>query len=143
MKKKFLLFGIVGLLVATGFGYAGDSALLKIFSKGWPDFITSSQIKYSTISGNTSGDNTVVAAVTGKKIRVLSLYVITTDAATVAFESGASGTALTGDVPCAANGGFVLPFNSGGWFETAASALLNMELNAVSQTSGALSYIEV
>lgn len=100
-------------------------------------------IKYAALSGATSGDNTLVSAVAGKKIRVLSLYAVAAGAVTVRFESAAGGTALTGVASLAANGGIVLPFNEGGWFETNAGELLNMELGGAVQTSGSLSYIEV
>lgn len=103
----------------------------------------SSEIKYAVIDAATSGDNTLVAAVTGKKIRVLSLYLVATGAVLVRFESGASGTALTGQSSMAANGVLVLPYNPLGWFETAAAALLNLELGGAVSVDGALSYIEV
>jgi len=100
-------------------------------------------IKRAIISGATSGDNTLVTAVTGKKIRVLSLFLVAAGAVTVRFESGAGGTALTGVMSVAANGALVLPHSDAGWFETAAAALLNMELGGAVQVSGALVYQEV
>jgi hypothetical protein len=104
--------------------------------------VSDSPIKFAVISGATSGDNTLVAAVTGKKIRVISLVAIPT--ATVAFrlESGAGGTALTG-VAQLTTVGIVLPHNPSGWLETAAATLLNMELGAGTQVSGCLTYQEV
>lgn len=101
------------------------------------------KIKYAIISGATSGNNTLVAAVTGKKIKVLSLYLLAAGAVTVRFEDGASGTALSGVMSVAANGGIVLPANNAAWFETTAATLLNMELGGAVQVSGGLSYIEV
>ena len=93
------------------------------------------------ISGATSGDNTLVAADNaGRKIRVYSLFIVVAGAVTVRFESGASGTALTGVMSFAANGGISLPHNPDGWFETAADTLLNMELGGAVQASGALTY---
>ena len=100
-------------------------------------------MKRAIISGATSGDNTLVTAVTGKKIRVLSLFLVAAGAVTVRFESAAGGTALTGVMSVPANGSLVLPFNEAGWFETAAAALLNMELGGAVQVSGALVYQEV
>jgi hypothetical protein len=100
-------------------------------------------IKYAAISGATSGNNTLVAAVSGKKIRVLSLYLNTVSAVTVRFEDGAGGTALSGVMSLPDTGGMVLPHNEGGWFETTAGTLLNMELGGALQTSGGLAYIEV
>ena len=88
-------------------------------------------------------DNTLVAAVTGKKIRVLSLFLVASGAVTVAFESGLSGTALTGQMSVGANGNIVMPFNPEGWFETAAAALLNMELGSTTSVDGCLTYVLV
>jgi hypothetical protein len=61
----------------------------------------------------------------------------------VRFESGAGGTALTGQMILAANGGFVLPFSPIGWFETAANTLLNLELAGATTVDGNLMYTVV
>ncbi len=103
----------------------------------------SSETKYAVIDHAGSGDNTVVVAVTGKKIRVLALFLVTGAAVTVRFESGAGGTALTGQMVLAVNSVLAVPFNPEGWFETAAGALLNLELSAAVSVDGALAYQEV
>lgn len=100
-------------------------------------------VKYAVVDHAGSGDNTLVAAVTGKKIRVLSLFLVAAGAVTVRFESGAGGTALTGQMSMAANGVLQLPFNDRGWFETAAAALLNLELGGAVSVDGVISYVEV
>lgn len=101
-------------------------------------------IKYAVIDSATSGDTTLVAAVTGKKIRLLSLIaVMTGTAVTIRFESGTGGTALTGQMTPSQGGGFVLPYNPGGWFETAAGVLLNLELGGAQSVDGCLTYVEV
>jgi hypothetical protein len=100
--------------------------------------------KRAVIDHAASGDNTLVAAVTGKRIRVLSLFLIASSGVTVRFESGASGAALTGQMVLSAAGdGVVLPFNPAGWFETAANTLLNLELSGATSVDGAVQYIEV
>lgn len=99
--------------------------------------------KYAVIDEATSGNNTLVAAVVSKKIRVLSLFMVASDAVIARFESGAGGTALTGQMNLAANGGFVLPYNPLGWFETASNTLLNLELSAAVSVDGSLVYVEV
>lgn len=99
-------------------------------------------VKYAPIDFAVSGDNTVVAAVTNKKIRVLSLFLVAADTVTVRFESGAGGTALTGQMNLVANTGFVLPYNPHGWFQSGEGALLNLELSAAVSVDGSLSYIE-
>ena len=102
-----------------------------------------SATQYASIAAASTGDNTLVAAVVGKKIRVLSLVLLSTANQTVRFESGASGTALTGQMELAADAALVLPFNPEGWFETAAAALLNLELPGSDAVAGCLSYVEV
>jgi hypothetical protein len=99
--------------------------------------------KFAAIDAATSGDNTLVAAVADKKIRVLSLFMVAAGAVNARFESGAGGTALTGQMSLAANGGFVLPYNPNGWFETAVNTLLNLELSDAVSVDGSLCYVEV
>ena len=101
--------------------------------------------KFAVIDAASAGDNTLVAAVASKKIRVTSLYLINghTSTQTIRFESGAGGTALSGQMVIAANGGFVLPYNPNGWFETAVNTLLNLELAGATTVDGSLTYIEV
>ena len=99
--------------------------------------------KYAIIDGASSGDNTLVAAVTSKKIRVLALFYVAAGSVNVRFESGAGGTALTGQMNHIANTGASLPYNPAGWFETASNTLLNMELSAAVSVDGSLVYIEV
>lgn len=99
-----------------------------------------SPVLRAAISGAGSGNNTLLAAATGKKIRVLSLFLVAVTAVTVRFESGAGGTALSGVMSIGANGILALPHNPCGWFETAESALLNMELGDAVQVSGSFTY---
>lgn len=99
--------------------------------------------KFVIIDAASSGDNTVLAAVASKKIRVLSAFLVAAAAVTVRFESGAGGTALTGQMNVGANGGFVLPHNPVGWFETASNTLLNLELGGAVSVDGCLVYVEV
>jgi hypothetical protein len=92
----------------------------------------------------TSGDNTLVAAAgPGKKIRVLQYTLVASAAVTVRFESGASGTALTGQMSFAANGGVANAYCPFGLFETAANALLNLELGGANSVDGHLVYVVV
>jgi hypothetical protein len=104
------------------------------------------EIKYAAISGATSGNNTLVAAVTGKKIRVLAYTLISDSNVDVRFEDGAGGTALTGQMEVGTSsdsGGLVVPYCPVGHFETSAGTLLNLELSGAVQTSGHLTYEEV
>ena len=99
--------------------------------------------KYAVIDDAVSGNNTIVAAVTGKKIRVVSLFLISAGIVNVRFEDGAGGTALTGQMALVANTGFVIPFSPLGWFETGSNTLLNLELSDAISVDGCLTYLEI
>lgn len=105
-----------------------------------PDVI---DVKHAVIDFASSGDNTIKAAVSGKRILVTSLFLIAAGTVNVRFESGASGTALTGQMNLIANTGFALNYNEYGWFVTAKDELLNLELSGAISVDGSLSYREV
>ena len=101
-------------------------------------------IKFGVIDDALSGDNTLQAAAgAGIKIRVLSVMMVSAGTVTARFESGAGGTALTGQMNLVANSGFTLPYNPAGWFETADNALLNLELSGAISVDGCFTYVEV
>lgn len=81
---------------------------------------------------------TLIAAQTGKAIRVHSLLVSAGTATPMHFTS--AGTAITGSIYSGANGGAVLPHNSSGWFETAKGAALGVTTGAGGSTGYTLSY---
>ena len=100
-------------------------------------------VKYAAVSASGSGNNTVVAAVTGKKIRVLGFLLVSALAVTVQWQSGAGGTALCGVMSL----GITAAVNSGiseaGLFETASGALLNLSLGGAVSVGGYVIYVEV
>lgn len=104
-----------------------------------------SEAQYAVISASTGGNNTLVAAVTGKKIRVIAAVLVASGGAnTIRFESAADGTALTGQMDIADNGQLVLPYNGDGWFQSdVVSELLNLELSDATLVAGMLTYLEV
>jgi|TARA_R100001086_G_scaffold160429_1_gene86209 hypothetical protein len=111
--------------------------------EGLQDIYEIQLVKRAAIDAATSGNNTLVAAVSGKKIRVLALFAtMTGSAVTIRFEDGAGGTALTGQMGPTSGQTIVLPFNPVGWFETSAATLLNMELSGAQSVDGVLVYIE-
>jgi hypothetical protein len=99
--------------------------------------------KFATIAASSSGNNTLIAAVVSKKIRVLSLSLMSNGTVNAKFQSGAGGTDLTGLYYTAANTGFVLPFNPVGHFETASNTLLNLNLSGAVAVGGQITYVEV
>ena len=107
------------------------------------DFRDVQLVKRAAIDAASSGNNTLVAAVTGKKIRVLALAItMTGTAVTIRFEDGAGGTALPGQMQPTQGQTVTLPFNPVGWFETSAATLLNLELGGAQSVDGVLVYIE-
>lgn len=102
--------------------------------------MASQERKSLSISAASTGDNTLLAAVAGHKIRVLSYVLVAAGAVTAAFESAASGTALTGDMSLITGTPLVVPFQREGHFETVAGELLNLELGGNIQVSGHLTY---
>lgn len=94
------------------------------------------------LSTSSSGDNTVVAAIAGAKIRVLAAAVVSTLANVVTFKSGAS-TSISGAFPLGANGGIVLPFNEHGWFETATGEALVLNMGTATATGVQVQYIRI
>ena len=111
---------------------------------------SSSQLtpKFAVI--NLTATGTIVAAVSGKKIRVLSLLMTIntlTGDETYIFKSGAGGTALTGGLGDADAASAVLvieySFSPLGHFETASGSLLELSLAATAEADGSLVYVEV
>jgi hypothetical protein len=95
---------------------------------------------YIAIDHASSGDNTLVAAVTGKKIRVHNVVLVAGGTVNVRFESAAGGTALTGQIQLTAQAGFAPGEAFLGHFQTAAGELLNLELSGAISVDGWLVY---
>lgn len=98
--------------------------------------------KFASIAVSSSGDNSIVALVATKKIRVLSLKLTANGAVNAKWRSNT--TDKTGlSYFAAAGDGEVLPFNQCGWFETAAGEALNLNLSGAVAVGGHISYVEV
>lgn len=104
---------------------------------------TSLTPKFAVVDCATSGNNTIVAAVTSKKIRVHQCLLNVAADVTIRWESAADGTALTGQNQVKAGSGYILPFSPIGWFETTAGQLLNLELSGAVSVDGVIAYTEV
>ena len=98
-------------------------------------------VQYAPIDASASGNTTVVAAVAGKSIYIISMEFLCAGAVTVEWQSGAGGTVICKGQSFPASGGKVLPFNPAGWGATAAGALLNVNLSGAVQVSGSIQYV--
>jgi hypothetical protein len=106
--------------------------------------ISGAKVKFKVIDAATSGDNEAIAAVTGKKLRVIAgSLTMTGTAVTIRFESSAGGTALTGQMTPAQGQTIPLPYCPVGHFETVAGESLNLELGGAQSVDGWLVYQEI
>ncbi len=97
--------------------------------------------KFAPISASSSGDNSVVSAVVGKKIRVLRWSVSGSGTVNIKWRNGT--TDVTGLYYLVANatvGGAYCPV---GHFETSSNAALQINLSGATAVGGVLTYIEV
>ena len=100
------------------------------------------EVKYAAVTAASSGDNIAVAAVSGKKIRLLACALIAAGAVNASFrdESGP----LSGIMDFAAAGeGITLPFTEAGWLETTSGEELNINLSGAVGFRGLLVYVEI
>lgn len=101
-------------------------------------------VKRVAIDYAASGNNEIVAAVPGKIIRVINLAIHSGGTVLVRFESGAGGTALTGQMAFNGVVSSLVPGESmQGHFQTVVGESLNMELSAAISVDGWLCYQEV
>lgn len=111
-------------------------------------------VKFASVAAS-STNNTLVAAVSGKKIRVVQAALNVTADSVVKFQSGTGGTDLTDGMTLYANapilsitllagnnGQLLLSYSANGWFETAASTLLNLNKSG-GNVNGVIGYVEV
>lgn len=122
-----------GLANGVTFGHAVDRI--------WSPSGELLNVQYAPINANTSGNTTVVAAVAGKSIYIISMEFLCAGAVTVEWQSEAGGAVISKGQAFPANGGKVLPFNPAAWGATAAGALLNINLSAAVQVSGSIQYV--
>lgn len=117
------------------------------------DGTTSCTIKRLSGIATASGANTLLAAVVGKKFRVLALSLLATSTTAVGayvyngdyMLLGDGTNKLTLDMDGVGGpAGLVLPFNQGGWFETdTANEALALNLGAATPVIWCVTYVEV
>lgn len=96
---------------------------------------------YDKISASSSGNTTIVSAVTNKKIRVLSYVIQASAAVNIKFRSGSSD--ITGTLYCAANSIISVPFSPVGYFETSMGSSLSINLSDDVAIGGHLTYVTI
>jgi hypothetical protein len=94
---------------------------------------------FAAVSASSSGDNAIVSAVAGKRIRVLSYFVIANAAVNAKWRSAS--TDVTGLLYLAANGGIAASAEGMGCFQTAVGEALNLNLSGAVAVGGHLTYV--
>jgi len=107
---------------------------------GWQWHSHSIALKFTPIDFSGTGDNTVVAAVPGKKIKVLAFMVNAALVVAARFKSGPSNN-LTGAIALGVNGTMALATALPSWIlETAVGEALVLNLGAALQVNGFVAY---
>lgn len=104
-------------------------------------FEDSAPLKRALVSATVNTSSDLLAAVTGKKIRLLAADFSVVSAATLTWRSAT--TAISGARAFAANGQYILPFNPAGWLETVAGEALNLLSSTSTAVGGMIVYQEV
>lgn len=100
------------------------------------------EVKRAAIAANASGDNTIVAAVASRRIRVLS-WALTVQTTGGWIWKSSTTSNLTGLMAATVAFGFSVEFNPFGHFQTVAGELLNLNTSGAIGAAGHLTYIEV
>jgi hypothetical protein len=103
------------------------------------------EVKRASFGIATGTNTTLVAAVTGKSIRLLSLSMVSAGTQTFDINDGTNYMYGTSDQEAvlAAASVFPLDFTKYGWFDTAVGAALIMTTTASVELAGCLTYCEV
>lgn len=92
-------------------------------------------INRAFVNATASGNTEVVASQGASvRVRVLSVFCVTSTAVSVKFQSAT--TDISATFPIAATGGFVMPETQHGWFQTAANEALNVNLSGAATNCG-------
>lgn len=90
-----------------------------------------------------SATGTVVTGVIGRSIRVMSAFLTASGAVNIKWQSHTLSTDLTGFAYVAQTGGYVLPFNDAGWFQTLIGESLDLNMSAPVPIGGVINYVVI
>ncbi len=102
---------------------------------------TQGQLQSAAISFSGSGANVVIAAISGKVVRVYRLFLVVGGATNLTMQD-TSASAFSGALPMTANGAITLDFESEPWFTTAAGNGFAMNSSSGVQVSGTVYYTQ-
>ena len=107
-------------------------------------FVASGGITLTTrasISFSASGDNTLVAGIASKIVRVYRIFLVVSAATNLTFVDGTpGGTNFDGALAMSANGGLTLDFSEEPWFVTSAGNAFVLNQSGSAQIGGCIYY---
>lgn len=107
-----------------------------------PTEIKVPDVSRATIAASSSGANTLVAAVTGKKIKIINFIISASGAVNFKFQSHVTPTDITGLFYLAAAGSSIGASNDFvGWGATLVGEALDINLSGAVAVGGVLHYI--
>ena len=93
----------------------------------------------AVINASSTGDNAIVAAVSGKGVLVFKIFFVASAATNVTFKDGAA-TNLTGAITLKEGGSFTLDLDSEPWFTTTGGNAFIINQSGTAQLSGRAYY---
>ncbi len=96
---------------------------------------------FAPVSAASMGDNVVVLATGGKKIRVISGAIVAAGSVNVQFLDDPAGTPLTGVMNFVSNSGVQIPYAPSGNFQTSIGKALVLNLSGAILVGGWISYL--
>lgn len=93
-----------------------------------------SNLRIASIGFNSTGDNTVIAAVANQGIRIYKIFFVADASTNIIFKNGS--TALSGTIPLFAGGAFVLDTSNDPWFMTSVGSAFVINQSGTSSIGG-------
>ena len=125
-------------------GYPNDQGQIGGATPVWDVPALASYLTGAPIDGTASGDNTIIAGVSGQIIRVYRMFFTASATVTIQFWDGpsATGTALTGPMSIAPSENFNFHFASMPWFTLTAGNGLVLNVSSAATIGGCIEYTQ-
>lgn len=137
---------LLGLVALSGELPSGTNLLGRVAAAPSTDALmagaTALTPRFAAVSAAASGENTVLAAQSGKRLRVLAYTLVAEGPVAAQWRSG-SGAALSGAMALCTNGSLSPAFCPAGLLETGVGEALLLHLSAASGVRGHVTYVEV
>lgn len=105
---------------------------------------TASPYKFIRVNASSSGDNTLIAAVASRKLRIIAYAIVAAGTVTALFQDSAGSPNIFGGFDLVANSGVVFAGSlNGPAFDTIAGNGLELNLSGAIAVKGHLTYVEV